>query len=408
MPQSLLICNMLLFFCIIGVVDAVTCHTCKDFISGCAGGAACPFLTKTVENVAGLAAGTAGAIVLRQLIPPHLMSVFPRPTIERLCHLVQQIGRSGVFDPNGRTFTEIYSAFINGKIGKPDATSALLTILADVNLSEAMRASVAATLSALAAAPAVSIVGTNEAGELVGPMRFIVASILKYLMAKVNVIALGGTSNASSSKSLNEITLTPPRTEETFYEMLTLFILFCHALGAADVLLTTVFIDQVVHEKQRRFNYSWMMAYCLFITYLKAVDDSTTGATLANIHSDGGLDSHTDEAVALGTDSYGITFRKQRQAGVARVREVDSEGKDVGKVKVWNKKDSPRANKACISHNRGTAHPQQSLKPDGTCKYKHVCFHWISGAGKDAICGSKDHVVDDCDHADKCDSAASA
>jgi len=396
---------MLLFFCVIDLVDAVTCNTCKDFISGCKGGSACPFLTNTVANVAGLAAGTAGAIVLKQLVPPQFLSVFPRATIERLCHLVQQIGRSGVFDPNGRTFTEIYEAFSNGKIGRPGATSALLTILADTSLSDAMRSSVAAVLSALATAPAVSIIGTNEAGELVGPMRFIVASILKYLSAKTNVITLGGTSSANTSRSLSEVTLTAPRNEETFYEMLTLFIMFCHALGAADVLLSTVFIDQVVHEKQRRFNYSWMMSYCLFIVYLKAVDDSTTGATLANIHADGGLDTHADEAAALGADSYGTDFRKLRSASVARVRDPDAS--DV-KVKTWNKKDTPRANKACISHNRGTDHPQQSLKSDGTCKYKHVCFHWISGAGKEAICGSKTHTVDDCDHADKCDSAASA
>jgi len=404
MPHFLLICNMLWFVCFIDFVGAVTCNTCKDFISGCTGGAACPFLTKTVVNVAGLAAGTAGTIVLKQLIPPHLLSVFPRATIERLCHLVQQIGRSGVFDPNGKTFTEIYQAYSNGKLGKPDATTALLTILADTSLSEAMRASVAAVLSALSTAPAVSIIGTNEAGELVGPMRFIVASILKYLTSKVNLITLGGTGNAGTSRSASEVTLTAPRSEETFYEMLTLFIMFCHALGAADVLLTTVFVDQVVHEKQRRFNYSWMMAYCLFITYLKAVDDSTSGATLANIHADGGLDSHTDEAVSLGTESYGTAFRKLRSAGVARVREDGTEGK----AKVWNKKDTPKANRACISYNRGTEHPPQSLKSDGTCKYKHVCFQWISGAGKDAICGSKTHTVDDCDHADKCDAAASA
>ena len=60
---------MLWFVCFIDFVGAVTCNTCKDFISGCAGGAACPFLTNTVVNVAGLAAGTASTIVLKHLIP---------------------------------------------------------------------------------------------------------------------------------------------------------------------------------------------------------------------------------------------------------------------------------------------------------------------------------------------------
>lgn len=388
---------------------AVTCTVCKDSIAGCAGGPHCPLLATTVVNAAGLIAGASSTIVLKSMVPNNLMMVFSRQVIDQLCFLMKQQGRLAPFDPVGKSFVAIYSAFTNGLLGKAEATSALLFILGDDTLTEGMRSSVAATLNSLAAATVATVAAAGVAStQLVGPYRFIVAAILKFLTTKINTISIGASSStASSSRSTFDIVLSAPRTAEVFYEMLTLFTMFCHALGASDVLLTTAFIAQVVYEKIRRHNYTWMMAYCLFIVYLKAVDESEDSSkTISNIHSDGGLDSHADEAVALGQSEYGKTFRKTRLA--AAQPDGDEHDEDTGAriTKVWNGRDTAAAPKACISHNRNTGHPAKALKQDGTCKYKHVCFHWISGSGTAAICGSRKHVYADCDHVDKCDASA--
>ena len=78
----------------------------------------------------------------------------------------------------------------------------------------------------------------------------------------------------------------------------------------------------------------------------------------------------------------------------------DTPGTAVGKVK-WNGKDTPSSKRACFTFQfKGREHPPGSLLPDGTCKFAHVCDHFIVGHGDGARCGRK-HGRWECDHPDR-------
>ena len=61
----------ILFFGLLNLpgVVGVTCYTCYDQITGCAGGANCPFLTSTATNAAAIVATGVAALTIDSLLP---------------------------------------------------------------------------------------------------------------------------------------------------------------------------------------------------------------------------------------------------------------------------------------------------------------------------------------------------
>ena len=51
-------------------------------------------------------------------------------------------------------------------------------------------------------------------------------------------------------------------------------------------------------------------------------------------------------------------------------------------------------------------HPADSLLPDGTCKFNHVCNKWVKNKGKNGRClctaGTPGHARFNCDNPDRC------
>jgi len=390
------------FMTLVSLGEAVTCHTCKDTIVSCTGGNGCPLLVQCAANAAALVAGSIGVISLKNVLPARFLGILSRSIVDRLAYLANRASYLP-FDPTGKSATDIYTAVTQGQMGKNEAQSALVGLLSDTSLSDAQRTSVSAT-AAMMAAMSVPADQSRGGSPGVGHHLFLLAVLSRHVESSVSSSVTlsgdGGSGASSTTTKPLEAKLVPPSTDYKFYELLNLFVMFCHALGGADCILTTAFISQVVFEKMRRRGYSWMMGYELLVVFLKAVDESDDpSVTLANVHADGGLDGHTEEAEAQGVVDYGKRFRKLRGES-ASGKHLDDGERSV----VWNKKDTPTATKACISYNRGTAHPASSLLGNGTCKFKHVCFKWVSGQGKNAICGSTAHIFGDCDNPDRCES----
>ena len=88
--------------------------------------------------------------------------------------------------------------------------------------------------------------------------------------------------------------------------------------------------------------------------------------------------------------------------------ESDDEGDDGpkgkgpgNKVTEWNNKCSPNATGICKTYNfKDAVHPKKHLYRDGTCKFRHVCNHWVTGKGKDGVCGG-DHPYYSCTNPDR-------
>ena len=64
--------------------------------------------------------------------------------------------------------------------------------------------------------------------------------------------------------------------------------------------------------------------------------------------------------------------------------------------------------KPCAAFNSGAAHNAFQLKADGSCRFGHVCDHWVSDKGPGGKClgsaGTKGHARDACDNPGRCDS----
>jgi hypothetical protein len=76
----------------------------------------------------------------------------------------------------------------------------------------------------------------------------------------------------------------------------------------------------------------------------------------------------------------------------------------------WTKKFTASSNRPCSVHNSMPLreHKSADLLSDGTCKFNHVCNHWVSNKGKYGQClnseGTQNHVRDNCDNTHKCNS----
>ena len=140
----------------------------------------------------------------------------------------------------------------------------------------------------------------------------------------------------------------------------------------------------------------WQVAHELFLCYLEEVERLPGDETnLSNVFEKGSQDTMITRAKAKAKQVHGAgIFREQPGAN----DQGDGQGKQ------WNKRfaTDPKC-PACISYNLGVRHPANALTANGTCKYRHVCDHWVSDKGPGGICGSKAHTRANCDNPNKCD-----
>ena len=143
-----------------------------------------------------------------------------------------------------------------------------------------------------------------------------------------------------------------------------------------------------------------MMAYELVVVYLNHIEISESASIhLGSVYNTGGQDTKAREAEERGGEHYGDLFRRLR--GEPRERNTTPNGG--GEEKVFNNKFNRSAGaNPCHAFNWGTAHPQSSLAPDGTCRFAHVCMQWVSDKGPGGICRGN-HPKSKCTNPNKVD-----
>ena len=167
---------------------------------------------------------------------------------------------------------------------------------------------------------------------------------------------------------------------EEFAEMLNLFILLCHGLALISALLLTDFINKVVYDSIRLRGKTWMVAHEMFLIILRRVEDSGGTLLLAKACDEVHLTSVIEEAEIAAVKF----FLKSKQGGMV----------------VHNGKFNPNG-RPCKAFNEGGVCTE--LYSDGTCKFNHVCDHWVSKKGKNGRCLGPDHPRFKCNNPDRCD-----
>ena len=111
------------------MASGVVCQTCKDTISGCTGGAACPLLKGPMDNAATLSGvGTGQAPDITKLMPPDLLCTFTKTVMETLCAVARAPKGGGSADISATSIssaTGVVRAAINGFCTWEEAVSQL-------------------------------------------------------------------------------------------------------------------------------------------------------------------------------------------------------------------------------------------------------------------------------------------
>ena len=193
-----------------------------------------------------------------------------------------------------------------------------------------------------------------------------------------------------------------------FSEMINLFTLVCHGLAVCSVLVLGEFFQEVVYDLIRLRRKSWQLAHEVVLVMFKKVEDSGGTLTIGKVQNEVYLNSVLDEA-------------EQNVAAFFRPRGENPQldgtpGAGAKQSKTWNGKFTS-SGRPCPYFNledprkpgHSRPHPADALLDDGTCRFNHVCDHWVSGKGKNGRClcsaGTPGHARFACNHPKRCESA---
>ena len=377
---------MSLLLCSVPAVGAVTCLTCRDQLDGCTGGANCPFLKGPSNNVAALAAGAGTVLMATSLFPREYLKVLTRSVLDTIKAVSKRALPGNVPDIRGWDIARLTAAFRDHTVPRTDIIMELTSLI--LGATDAERDTLKLTLDSIKLFDTMekSSGGTSRrSGESVGVLLLMWAlagRIVERRNDTVTVFSEREETEASVATKLTE-KRSLSQTAEAFCERISVFVSTCHGLGVENVLALTMFFREVAFDTMNRDKHPWQLAHMLVEVYLEDIDNSTT-LSIGNIVASGGVDSRMARARTLAEEKFGQSiFRSGSNNQKPNARD------DLGSDK-WNGKDTPNSALGfCTSYNYGNQHPAKSLKPDGTCKYKHLCMQWVTGKGPDGCCEGK-------------------
>ena len=383
--------------------DAVTCHTCHDQLEGCAGGANCPFLSTPQSNMTNfLAAGAAGLTALA-LFPREWMTVVSRAVLDSLMSVARRPLSGAPLDLANKDVSELAQAFKDRTAPRNDVLYEIAALIPGA--TEAERAELKLTLDTLKMIadmePDHSGTKRTTVGEVVGVLMLLWALAGKISDRASNSVCVTIDSEGSSSSTISKLSEKMKRSTSLagFCERISVFSALAHGLGVENTLGSVRFFKDVAYDPLLRDKLPWQLVHELVVVYLEDVDNSLS-LNLGNIFDSGAQDTRMARAKTSALKHYPDLdiFRSSKLQGAR-------EDKDTS-VK-FNGKSNSTSDKFCISFNLGGQHSSKHLSSDGSCKFKHACDGWITGAGPKARCNNSDgtpgHCRKNCDHPNRSD-----
>jgi hypothetical protein len=369
---------------------AVTCYTCYDQVAGCTGGAACPLQAGTAANVVALAAA-GGTIAVASLLPLSYVRHLPSQVLRTLAAITRRPADGAPPDLAAMTLVQLQECLDNGRIEVSAYRSELSNRLSDPATAAAQITRIAAMLQAVQTVPEGR--GANNKIDGIatdGPIGYLVA-VASLIVASGNRSYSSGVGTPGGSSSQASMSIKVPSKASSFFELIMVWQALAHATGSANYLASTPFVQQVVFNSISSLGMTWQEAYCLFIVYIEAIEDSRGTLNLGNVYAYGAQDSRLKAAAARRSE-----FFSSKDGDKDGDKDNDKPGSK------FNGKDSPNAVRICKTYNyKDAVHPPQHVHKDGTCKFRHVCMQWVTGKGAYGCCEGK-HAKFDCTNPGKC------
>jgi hypothetical protein len=306
--------SLLLLFLLAHPCASVVCATCAGNACDGSDPSTCPWSAQVQTNAACLLAGTA--ICLTSLLPMKVLRLFPRSVLEAISAL--SVRTLVVFDPVGKTITEILDAVKRGRITKDEAIThvagmgSLLTNAADP--AEFRRIEFA-----LKALDACKKSLTDSSSSVEGALLFTLFKLSTAFCSKSSSSVcfdcsssdgVGDSSLPSTSKSFSAQLVRPP-SEGHMGSLLNMFTATCHSMGLSNVLAITTMMEDVIYEPLRSGALDWPVAFECFVIYLRMLEAQGASAsyTVVDIfHKAGGIDAVRAEAARIARVHYPAAF----------------------------------------------------------------------------------------------------
>ena len=370
---------------LVAEVGAVCIH-CNDQLEGCMGGDTCAFVAGTnsnavlVSTVGTLAVGAA--LSVGSMLPRAYLAVLTRSTLDSLLALTRRVLPGAAVSLAGKTIDQLLVHARDGSAPPRDIIGELSGLIPGASADE--RDMIKLAMDAVKAyndfqkTPATT---SSTTGETVGVLRYLWALSGKIVLRgnSTATIVLDRDAGVSGAQRLSE-KIHRPESAEQFTDMLFTFAAICHALGVCNFLLWTTFARAVVFDVMLQEGYSWSFAHELLMVYFEDIDGSAT-LNFKTIMEDGS----TDRRRRLAEVNLKTHYPKVDIFRPAVSNGDGGGGGGGGGKKEWNGRFTKGNSQRCADWNAGN--PCTRLHPNGTCRYNHICDHWIVGQGKDAMCG---------------------
>ena len=338
------------------------CPTCKGAVDGCAGGAACPWLTTVAANAAAvLVTATAGFISAKALLPPGLLQAFPRSVLDTILLLARMPAAGTPFNMTSTTMAaELRMAYRQGRISKSDVAEGISNLIMNAGSTNEELTKLQMQIKALELE--LSEAEPQSRTELGGVYVYILAKISQFVL-KTNapVWARAAQERAGTSMAAS-LHFPPVEIADAAVPMMTqLFVLFVHAFGLEHLHTVGPFVQKVVHESVWLNDFTWQFAFELLLVYLKALDERRQSLTMATIWESGSQDTYTKMAHKAAAQRWGskfVFFRAHggnpgtnNAAAASSAAAAAASSKENAKIK-WNGKFTSGA-KPCLTFNNG-------------------------------------------------------
>lgn len=414
----------------IPVSIAAPCSVCFGQAVGCSNvnnndPNTCPWRTQMADNAAAVSAAVGGAIVVTALLTPELLRLFSPTILDTLAMVVARPKSGQPLDLSTMEVKAIQKAVLARYVSKGEAVMELTRRVMDASLEPALGDSpdqqryktaqmdrLKTVISTLGALPETVTRGSTTEGAHL----FVLAKLsTRYCIDKVLSFDLCGeaeeddegssSKDSSSGGKTYSAKLTRPRTRAQCYSLIHNWCYVVSSVGLAHPIEISRFVDEVFMEPLRNDEIEWPVAFELILVYLRLMESRPAEYRLMNVVSkSGGMDSCRSKATAQARSNFSSSCFRARGGIPGDVKPKPKKGDE---FKGSITRDTPSASQYCKAYNEGLNHLAKHVGPNGVCRFKHLCNHYVTGKGKAGRCNQA-HSALACSNPNRCDEAADA
>ena len=295
----------------------------------------------------------------------------------------------------------VQSGILDGSTAMAELARRIPTTAGDADARGILTSSVTA-LKAMIDAGIVLKTRSESNGNLLRLWVLSVKRVLKMKGPLDTVAAHGGDSmvvgagaSQTSGSNATKIRIHRLYDEAEFDMAIYMFSTLAHMLGIMTLEISVHFMFEAVYVLRSKHKETFWTAQEYLIECLDLLDRGMCKAgTVAN---------HDRNIMLDNARRLGLVF-----AEMASKRGNQDAAPVEGGGPTWNGKFQPSTSKAnlCQAFNRNKAHDDpKHLMKDGTCRFRHLCNHWVTDKGPSGKCLDPGHGWHNCNNPNKCKAA---